>query len=102
MATETLAEVPMVMSSDVICAFATVGAIGAMVVIRGLPFHRTTSPGINPAPLTVSAKPAPPTMALSGLRLAIVNPACCGTMVKFAKGLIGEEPPPGGGFTAVT
>src|SRR5271163_2141091 len=102
MATETLAEVPVAMSSDVIWAIATVGAIGAMVVIRGLPFHRTTSPGINPAPLTVSAKPAPPAMPVSGFRLAIVNPACCGTIVKFAKGLTGDEPPPGGGFTAVT
>src|SRR5271154_6262358 len=102
MATATLAEVPVARSSEVIWAIATVGAIGAMEVIRGLPFHRTTSPGINPVPLTVSPKPAPPDMALSGFRLAIVNPACCGTIVKFAKGLIGDVPPPGGGFTAVT
>jgi hypothetical protein len=38
------------------------------VVVRGLPFHFTTEPEINPVPFTVSVKPTPPGVAVSGIK----------------------------------
>ena len=36
------------------------------VVVRAVPFHRTTEPETKPSPLTVSVNAGPPTAALFG------------------------------------
>src|SRR5205823_3862362 len=43
------------------------------VVARGVPFQRTTEPGMNPLPVTASVNAGPPTVAVAGLRLVTVG-----------------------------
>jgi hypothetical protein len=67
------------------------------VVNRSDPFHRTTEVGIKFDPLTVRLKPAPPAVALDGLRLVRT-----GTPDLIVKVNALEVPPPGVGLNTVT
>ena len=69
------------------------------VVVRSDPFHRTTEPAIKFDPLTVRANPAPPAVALEGLRLVRAGTGFNGFIVKV-NAL--EMPPPGAGLNTVT
>jgi hypothetical protein len=67
------------------------------VVTRELPLNVTAAPDRKPVPLTVSVKPAPPTIAPVGESDVIV-----GTGLFTANGELPDVPPPGAGFVTVT
>src|SRR6266404_29508 len=67
------------------------------VVVRAAPFHWTVAPFTKPLPVSVSVKPAPPTMALDGD--SVVS---AGAGLLIVKVCAAEVPPPGAGVTTVT
>src|SRR5439155_13134505 len=67
------------------------------VVVRAAPFHWTVAPFTKPLPVSVSVKPAPPTMALDGDSVVSV-----GAGLLIVKVCAAEVPPPGAGVTTVT
>ncbi len=67
------------------------------VVVRAAPFHWTVAPFTKPLPVSVSVKPAPPTIALDGDSVASV-----GAGLLIVKVCAAEVPPPGAGVTTVT
>src|SRR5580698_8836914 len=83
------------MSAAVIAAVSWVAPI--RVVVRGLPFHRTTVFESKPLPLTVNVKAAPPTTAVVGEMLVTV-----GSALLMGRSTALDVPPPGAGFTTVT
>jgi hypothetical protein len=68
------------------------------VVIRSLPFHRTTEAETNPVPFTVKVKPDPPTMALPG-EMELIEGAGLPVTVNVNAF---DVPPPGEGLNTVT
>lgn len=67
------------------------------VVVRSVPFQRTTDPPAKPEPFTVSVNAAPPTTAPGGLVLAST-----GTGLLVVNVAPDETPPPGAGLNTVT
>ena len=67
------------------------------VVVRSLPFQRTTEPETKFEPSTVSVKPWSPARALPGVRLVMT-----GSGLLMLKTAMLEVPPPGGGLNTVT
>src|SRR6267143_5645078 len=93
--TVTLAVPAAAMSAAVIAAVSWMGL--TKVVVRVAPFQRTVEPFTNPVPSTVSVKPAPPTVALSG-----VSPVIVGMGLLTGNVCAAEVPPPGVGVNTVT
>jgi hypothetical protein len=69
------------------------------VVVRFAPFHWTTELLMNPLPLTVSVKAAPPAVALVGEIEVIAGTGLGAVMVN---GELPEVPPPGAGLKTAT
>jgi len=69
--TVTVAVPAVTMSAAVIAAVSCVA--DTYVVVRLVPFHRTTEPLTKLLPLTVSVKAAPPAFADKGLRLVVTG-----------------------------
>jgi hypothetical protein len=67
------------------------------VVVRFVPFQRTTEPEMKFVPLTVNVKADPPAVAEEGLRLVVVG---TGLLIVKVWGL--DVPPPGVGLKTVT
>jgi hypothetical protein len=88
--------VPAVAMSGAVIAAVTCVAL-TKVVTRELPLNVTAAPDRKPVPLTVSVKPAPPTVTPAGESEVIV-----GTGLFTAKGEFADVPPPGAGLVTVT
>jgi hypothetical protein len=89
-------KVPAVAMSGAVIAAVTCVAL-TKVVTRELPLNVTAAPDRKPVPLTVSVKPAPPTVTPAGESEVIV-----GTGLFTAKGEFADVPPPGAGLVTVT
>lgn len=89
--TVTCAVPALAISAAVICAVNCVALTN--VVVRALPFHRTTEPFTKPVPLTVNVNAASPACAEVGFTLVIA-----GVGLLIVKGRALVVPPPGAGF----
>src|SRR5207237_5724910 len=67
------------------------------VVVRAAPFHCTVAPFTKPLPVSVSVKPAPPTIALAG-----DSDVSVGAGLFTANVCAADVPPPGAGVITVT
>ena len=70
------------------------------VVVRPVPFQRTTELEMKLVPFTVRVKAAPPAVAELGLRPVVVGTGLSGTLIVNVWAF--EVPPPGAGLKTVT
>ena len=70
------------------------------MVWRGLPFQRTSEPGTNPDPFTVSVNAGPPTSAEVGLIVLIRGSGLALGVIVNVDAF--DSPPPGEGLNTVT
>src|SRR6267378_1536476 len=69
------------------------------VVVRLVPFQRTTEPEMKFVPVTVSVNPGPPVVADAGVSPVVVG---TGLLVVIVKVWALDVPPPGAGVNTVT